>query len=155
MMDRAPTLTVPKTPRNSLAVSQVMTDAYVPMTRPSMLQQAAPSMPFICKDCRPTFPSFGQVTFAVQSSSEGSYVVADMMRNVRPDSFELRPSEIAITSNQVRFYRARDAVAAGQLADRYGASLVDLTWFAPKDEIARIDVLVADAAMTPATQGSP
>lgn len=99
--------------------------------------------PFVCTSCVPAFPQFGQVMFDVQSSDIAAASVQNLMAALAKYQSTVRQSRIEIATSQVRFYRARDAQAAASLASLYGAELVDLTWFAPTEDIAKIDVILA------------
>ncbi|KQI73039.1 hypothetical protein AN191_03840 [Loktanella sp. 5RATIMAR09] len=115
---------------------------------PEMLVPAAlnaPALPqlFDCRTCAPAFPQFGQVMFDVQSSDIGAANVQALMASLGQYQSTVRQSQIDVTTSQVRFYRPSDAPAAASLAAIYNADLVDLTWFAPADDIAKIDVILA------------
>ncbi|WP_342069788.1 hypothetical protein [Yoonia algicola] len=105
----------------------------------------APALPqlFDCRSCAPAFPQFGQVMFDVQSSDIGAANVQALMTSLGQYQSTVRQLQIEVTTSQVRFYRASDAPAAASLASIYNADLVDLTWFAPADDIAKIDVILA------------
>jgi hypothetical protein len=112
----------------------------------------APALPqlFDCRSCGPAFPQFGQVMFDVQSSDIGAANVQALMTSLGQYQSTVRQSQIEVTRSQVRFYRASDAPAAASLAAIYNADLVDLTWFAPADDIAKIDVILAKQNTGPA-----
>ena len=90
--------------------------------------------------------------FDVQSSDIAAAHVQALMISLGQYQSTIRQSQIEVTTSQVRFYRASDAPAAASLASIYNADLVDLTWFAPADDIAKIDVILAkqDTGSAPA-----
>ena len=115
----------------------------VPITAP---QQDNAS---VCRFCAPAFPRFNQVKFAIQATDATADHVQNLMSDLGQYERDLIPSAIPIADNQVRFYRAEDAQAARVLASRLDADLVDLTWFAPGSDIAKIDILLSTSG-TPA-----
>ena len=106
---------------------------------------------FVCQSCAPAFPQFNQVRFAIQVTDATAERVQNLMRDLGQYERDLITSAIPIVDNQVRFYRAEDAQAARVLASRLDADLVDLTWFAPGSDIAKIDILLS----TPSTPAVP
>jgi hypothetical protein len=110
---------------------------------PAALNAPALPQPFDCRSCAAAFPQFGQVMFDVQSSDIGAANVQALMTSLGQYQSTVRQSQIEVTTSQVRFYRASDAPAAASLASIYNADLVDLTWFAPADDVAKIDVILA------------
>ena len=119
---------------------------------PAALFTQSQDDPFVCAFCASAFPQFGQVSFDVQTTDTNAPQVQNLMRNLDQYQSNLRLSAIPVTNNQVRFYRTEDAQAAGALAALYNAELVDLTWFAPTADIAKIDVLLAAKDTTAAAQ---
>jgi len=111
---------------------------------PTPVNAPALPEPFDCRACTPAFPQFGQVMFDVQSSDIDAANVQTLMASLGQYQSTVRKSQIELTTSQVRFYRASDAAAAASLASIYNADLVDLTWFAPADDIAKIDVILAN-----------
>jgi hypothetical protein len=110
------------------------------------------SQPFACSSCAPAFPQFGQVKFDVQSTDPDAAYVQNLMASLAQYQSTVRQSQIEVATSQVRFYRASDAPAAASLAALYNADLVDLTWFAPADDIAKIDVILAKRSIVPASE---
>lgn len=111
---------------------------------PAAMNLPATPEPFECRACTAAFPQFAQVKFDVQSSDLDAANVRTLLASLEEYQSTVRQSQIEITTSQVRFYRARDATAAASLASIYNADLVDLTWFAPADDIAKIDVILAN-----------
>ncbi len=109
---------------------------------PAEVNVPASPQPFDCRSCAPAFPQFGQVKFDVQSTDIDAANVQTLMASLGQYQNTVRQSQIEVTTSQVRFYRASDAPAAASLASIYNADLVDLTWFAPADDIAKIDVFL-------------
>lgn len=142
IMERAPmTLRSPRVPSSP----KITIASHVP---PRIMKLAVLTSPqvegvFDCQACSPAFPQFESVIFEVQASDITATRVQEIMAALAPYQSNLRPSAIAIASSQVRFYRVQDAQAAAALASLYNAELVDLTWFSPQTEIAKIDVLIA------------
>jgi hypothetical protein len=110
---------------------------------PAEVNVPASPQPFDCRSCAPAFPQFGQVRFDVQSLDIDAANVQTLMASLGQYQSTFRQSQIEVTKSQVRFYRVSDAPAAASLASIYNADLVDLTWFAPADDIAKIDVILA------------
>jgi len=154
-----PTLTTVRAPQPViLDRAPQLLAAPLQVTRPSFVSQGSPApkfmvpaevnvpaspQPFDCRSCAPAFPQFGQVKFDVQSSDIDAANVQRLMASLGQYQSTVRQSQIEVTTSQVRFYRASDAPAAASLASIYNADLVDLTWFAPADDIAKIDVILA------------
>lgn len=142
ILDRAPQLNA--APQQGVRPSRVSQGFAAPeFMVPSALNAPALPEPFDCHPCTPAFPQFGQVMFDVQSSDINSANVQTLMASLEQYQSTIRQSQIELTTSQVRFYRASDAAAATSLASIYNADLVDLTWFAPADDIAKIDVFLA------------
>jgi len=109
---------------------------------PSTLAPVSPADPFTCTGCVSGLARFEGVTVTLYSVDPDAIAVTDARAVLAAQDLRLQEIPINPARNQVRFYRAVDAAAATQLADRYGAALVDLSWFAPDIDTARIDLLL-------------
>lgn len=74
------------------------------------------------------------------------FAAADTAEDVRAvlgtDGVRFNGSQIDIATRQVRFYRPQDATSAQILAARFDAALIDLTWFMPGSDTAKIDLFL-------------
>lgn len=117
---------------------------------PTIRQPAQPiSAPvvdsFVCADCVSPMPRLSGITLSLFTFDTDVTADKDWFAAAGASDVRTAVAQIAPRTNQVRFYRPDDAAAAQALAQRYNASLVDLTWFAPADQNAKIDILLAEA----------
>lgn len=110
---------------------------------PAALGIPSPVDPFTCQDCTPALPRFENIAIEVLATDAEAVAVRDALTSLDAQSVRFTAAQIPVSDNQVRFYRPQDAAAAQALATRYGATLVDLTWFAPATDTAKIDLFLA------------
>lgn len=136
---------VPQTPTTTQDIAAVFPEVSLPplTTAPNSLPLPARDAAFVCSTCTSAFPQFDQVSFAIFAADPEGAQARALAENLAAYPMTVSPPAIPITQNAVRFYRTEDAAPAAELAAIYAATLVDLTWFSPDTEIARIEVMFA------------
>lgn len=115
--------------------------------RPNMLFQmpeaGQQADPFVCRDCVSVTPYLAGFTVSVFSADANPATDINALAALGAQVGPATALQIVPASNQVRFYHTQDAVAADRLAARYGAVLVDLSWFPNGAVTGQIDLLLA------------
>lgn len=142
IMDRAPFLPVqPVRMDNPPTIAATLAPQV--SGRPDGLTALQPDDPLVCRDCTAPLAPFDGLRFTVHADSTDTAAVRTARSVLSAQAYDVTESRIGVAQTHVRFYRAQDAAAAQALAARYDAALVDLTWFAPGDAPARVDLFMA------------
>ena len=142
VLAQAPALPAIGAPRDTVAIASAASTPLV-IVLPAPLSPPEPDTAFVCGTCATAFPQFDQVSFAVFVADTEGPQTRELVENLATYDMTLARPSIPITQNAVRFYRQQDAGPAAALAAIHGAALVDLTWFSPGTEIARVEIMLA------------
>lgn len=108
------------------------------------LTAAAPS-PFTCQDCSFVIPELGDLTVVLfQPAGIMPWEAAGRLRELGVRGVAMSEAAIPVVENQVRYYSDDDLGAAQILAIRYGAAVVDLTWYDPAPAASNLDLWLAE-----------
>lgn len=93
----------------------------------------------------PKLPAMDNVTVVLyQFASATPWEAAANLRTLGVGAVAMSEAAIPVAQNQVRFYSPTDQDAAMALAERYEATLVDLTWYSPAPATATLDLWLAE-----------
>lgn len=143
--DAAPGLSAPALASAIPNISDVQRDP-IATARPDAPIAVQPGDPFTCATCVAALPRLDGIVVAVFANDMDAAATQGVLRDLGPQGAYLNPLQIDIATHQVRYYRTTDEAAARALAARYDATLVDLSWFSPTANTAKIDVLLASTA---------
>lgn len=119
-------------------------NAFAAPGRPAMPAAMPPADAFTCIACSEVSPDLRQIAVAVFAAAGVDVPATQRLRQLGVSDLSLDTAPIGVRRNQVRFYRAADAVAAQTLAQQFDANLVDLTWYGTAPPAARLELWMAD-----------
>lgn len=110
-------------------------------TTPELLVSTPAAQVFSCANCTPYIPGLETVTVVYQlPATVNGAEVGTTLRALGAKEIAEKKAPLATSTNQVRFYNADDQPAVTALATQYGATLVDLTWYAPAPDVPTLEL---------------
>lgn len=121
------------------------TPALMTTAAPDLALTVAAPAPFTCEDCSFVIPELGDLTVVLfQPAGIMPWEAAGRLRALGVGGVAMSEAAIPVVENQIRYY-SEDALGAAQiLAVRYGAALVDLTWYDPAPAASNLDLWLAE-----------
>lgn len=141
VLDRAPLPPMQLATQDNPPVVSAVSEPSLTMAPPA-LAASKPDDAFVCILCATPLPPFEGVTIALHADIADLPAFTAARAVLSAQDYAVTTPQIAVVRNQVRFYRPADAANAQDLAARFNASVVDLTWFAPDGSPARIDLFL-------------
>ena len=112
---------------------------------PDLALTATAPTPFTCQDCSFVIPELADLTVVLfQPAGIMPWEAAGRLSALGVGGVAMSEAAIPVVENQVRYYSEDDLGAAQILADRYGATLVDLTWYDPAPAASNLDLWLAE-----------